>query len=65
VSPGDEQHPEPYLYVLPWRERARSGIWNADGFAGAELGYAELAGAADPDTLAADFFAGRREALGR
>lgn len=65
VSPGDEHHPQPYLYVLPWRERQRSATWNATGFAGAELGYAELTGAADPDAVAAEFFTGRREALGR
>lgn len=65
VSPGDEQHPEPYLYVLPWRERRRSEIWNATGFAGAELPYAELVAADDPGAVAAGFFAGRRDALAR
>ena len=63
VSPGDEVHPEPYLYVLPWRERPRGEVWNAHGFAGAELGYAELVAAADPYVAAAEFFNGRREAL--
>ncbi len=65
VSPGDEHHPEPYLYVAPWRERQRSETWNANGFAGAELGYADLADAVDPKALATQFFAGRREALAR
>lgn len=63
VSPGDEDHPEPYLYVAPWRERHRSDTWNAHGFAGAELGYADLLAAADPYEVAAVFFEGRREAL--
>ena len=65
VSPGDDQHPEPYLYVLPGRERRRSEIWNATGFAGAELGYGEFASAADAAGVAAEFFTGRRDALGR
>ncbi len=53
VSPGDEQHAEPYLYVGPWRERPRSDVWNARGFAGAELGYAELLAAENPYDAAA------------
>jgi hypothetical protein len=66
VSPGDEHHPGPYLYVAPWRERRRGAgdVWNANGFAGAELAYAELVGAADAFELAREFFSGRREALG-
>ena len=47
----------------PWRERARSETWNANGFAGAELAYAELVAAADPHALADEFFTSRREAL--
>jgi hypothetical protein len=65
VSPGDAQHPEPYLYVLPWRERPHSDVWNATGFAGAELAYAELVAASDPYQAAASFFGGRRDLLGR
>jgi hypothetical protein len=65
VSPGDEQHAEPYLYVLPWRERPRSEAWNAHGFAGAELRYAELLAAADPYDAAGEFFNTRRDALAR
>ena len=41
-SPGDEQHPEPYAYVGPWSPQAPGGLWNANGFGGAELGYAGL-----------------------
>lgn len=62
-SPGDENHPEPYAYVGPWRE-VEGEIWNARGFKGAELGYAELAAAADPAATALDFFATTRAALG-
>jgi len=63
VSPGDEEHPEPYLYVAPWRERPRGDVWNAHGFAGAELEYADLLAAADPYEAAASFFTRCREAL--
>jgi hypothetical protein len=63
ASPGDDQHPEPYVYVGPWQPQTSGGIWNATGFPGAELDYAELAAADDPDALAADFFDIRREAL--
>lgn len=63
ASPGDEQHPEPYLYVGPWTAQPPGGPWNATGFSGAELGYAELAGEADPAAAALAFFGERRLAL--
>ena len=43
ASPGDGDHSQPYIYVGPWRPQTAGGLWNATGFAGAELGYAELA----------------------
>ena len=61
-SPGDDDHPEPYAYVGPWREVAGEP-WNASGFNGAELGYAELVAAADPHQRALDFCRALREAL--
>jgi hypothetical protein len=42
ASPGDELHPEPYLYVTPWSEVSPSELWQAQAFRGAELPYAEL-----------------------
>ena len=63
-SPGDEHHPEPYLYVGPWTARPDGELWNATGFPGAELGHAELRAAEDPETAALEFFSSRREALG-
>jgi hypothetical protein len=63
ASPGDDDHPEPYVYVGPWQPQTRGGLWNATAFDGAELGYAELVAADDPDGLVADFFDVRREAL--
>jgi hypothetical protein len=62
-SPGDEDHAEPYLYVGPWSGEVSGELWNGKGFTGAELDYAELAGADDPKALAAEFFESRRSAL--
>jgi hypothetical protein len=63
ASPGDDDHPEPYVYVGPWQPQTRGGLWNATSFDGAELGYAELLAADDPDGKVAEFFDVRREAL--
>jgi hypothetical protein len=63
ASPGDGQHPEPYLYVGPWQDQGGGELWNATGFTGAELGYAEMVAAEDPDGLATGFFTVHREAL--
>jgi hypothetical protein len=62
-SPGDEQHPEPYVYVGPWRADVAGEFWNATGFKGAELGYAELLRADDPLQAALEFCRARRQAL--
>jgi len=43
-SPGDDGHPEPYLYVGPWQPRQGS-FWN-EPF-GASLGYREIIAGAD------------------
>lgn len=63
VSPGDEHHPQPYVYVVPWVAPAPGPRWNATGFAGAELGYAALRAAPDARAAALDFLRGRRDAL--
>jgi hypothetical protein len=44
-SPGDEDHPEPYLYVGPWAPHQDDDFWN-EPF-GASLSYAELRAGAD------------------
>lgn len=62
-SPGDENHAEPYAYVAPWTAPAPGEPWNARGFSGAELGYAELLAAPDPAAAALDFLTDRRELL--
>jgi len=62
-SPGDEHHAEPYAYVGPWTAPPEGALWNATGFAGAELTYAELLAAADQRQAALDFLTTRRDAL--
>ena len=48
ASPGDAQHPEPYLYVTHWKpEVPADAFWNDTAFAGASLSYAELLAARD------------------
>jgi hypothetical protein len=62
-SPGDEGHDEPYAYVGPWTAQVSGELWNATGFHGAQIGYAELLAAPDPRAAAIDFFTTRHEAL--
>ena len=61
-SPGDEAHAEPYAYVGPFGPVVGE-LWNANGFPGAELSYAELLAAPDPRAAALEFFTTRKEAL--
>jgi hypothetical protein len=63
ASPGDTDHPEPYLYVGPWSARVEGELWNATGFPGAELSFAELLAADDPAAAALEFFESRARAL--
>ena len=62
-SPGDDTHPEPYLYVTPWSARPEGELWGARDFVGAELGYAELLAAPDQRAAALEFFRVRLAAL--
>lgn len=62
-SPGDETHPEPYLYVAPWAAPEPGELWQATGFNGAELGYAALLDAEDQRATALEFFGLRLAAL--
>jgi hypothetical protein len=63
ASPGDDQHPAPYVYVGPWEPQTRGGIWNATSFDGAELSYEGLLAADDPVATVVRFFDVRRDAL--
>lgn len=55
ASPGDAQHPEPYLYVTAWAGPSDHTYWNDAAFAGASLGYVDLLEASDPRALGLDF----------
>jgi len=63
ASPGDEHHPEPYLYVGPWTARPTGPRWHATGFSGAELTYAELVATTDPLAAALTFMRACRDEL--
>ena len=63
ASPGDELHPEPYLYVAPWSAKPQGELWNATAFPGAELPYTDLAASDDPVASAREFFGTRLAAL--
>jgi hypothetical protein len=62
ASPGDGEHPEPYLYVAPQSLRPVGALWSRN-FVGARLTYAELLAAADQRGCALDFFHTRVDAL--
>ncbi len=68
ASTGDAAHPEPYLYVGPWRPYQpneafwNDPCWNDTAFNGASLPYSEIVGRANPCSIALDFY---QHALGR
>jgi hypothetical protein len=55
ASPGDDAHPEPYLYVAPGQRRT-GAYWNDAVFGGASLTYAALLSADDQRETALAFF---------
>jgi hypothetical protein len=63
LSPGDEEHPEPYAYIAPWVAPPPDELWQATAFSGAELPYSALLDADDQRELVLDFMRGRLEAL--
>jgi hypothetical protein len=64
LSPGDAQHELPYIYVVPWAGVPDDAqLWNAQGFRGAELSYAELLATKDQRETALAFLRERRDAL--
>jgi hypothetical protein len=62
ASPGDEAHPEPYLYVTPWTEQ-QGEFWNEGSYA--SFPFAGLVDAPDQRARAAAFFAEARAVLAR
>jgi hypothetical protein len=65
ASPGDADHPLPYLYVTHWAPVPDDGFWNDSIFGGASHGYASLVGAAAPRDAALAFFGQGRDRLNR
>ena len=65
ASPGDDEHDEPYLYVGPWTAEISGELWNATGFRGAELRYAELLEAENQRETALEFMRERYRALSK
>ena len=66
ASPGDENHPSPYLYVGPWGGiDAGDDYWSTESFPGAALGYATLLAAPDQRSAALEFFTAGYERLRR
>lgn len=63
ASPGDERHPEPYLYVVPWSQVPDGPLWQAEHYRGAELSYADLRAADDQRKAALSFYRDRLTAL--
>ncbi len=63
VSPGDELHREPYLYVGPFTAPGSDIFWNATGFEGAQLDYVELLEADDQLVTSLAFFMRGRDLL--
>lgn len=56
ASPGDAEHPEPYLYVGAWGAVDDDPFWNESSFTGASLPLRELITAVDPVADAVGFF---------
>jgi len=56
ASPGDADHPEPYLYVTHWAEVPDDPYWNDAAFPGASLPLATLVAADDQRETALEFF---------
>jgi hypothetical protein len=67
ASPGDRDHDEPYLYVLPanFDDAQPSRFWNAEHFRGAVLRVGELAGESDQRAAACAFLREGRDLLER
>jgi hypothetical protein len=63
ASPGDDDHPEPYLYVTHWAEVPDDPLWNDASFGGANLALSEWVDADDQRAAALAFFRRGRQVL--
>jgi len=56
MSPGDDAHDEPYVYVGAWGDVDRSDpYWNEQNFNGASLPYSDIVSSPDPYQVVLDF----------
>jgi hypothetical protein len=65
ASPGDDEHPEPYLYVTHWTDVPDDPFWSDAAFDGASLGYRTLLAADEPVQAAMSFYRHGRTLLNR
>lgn len=63
VSPGDSEHPEPYVYVTHWVDLPGDDYWNDPTFGGASMPYATVAAATSAHGTMLDFFRAGLEQL--
>jgi len=56
ASPGDAEHPVPYLYVTHWAGLPDAPFWNDHAFSGASLAYTTLLDVDDQRRAALDFY---------
>lgn len=63
ASPGDDDHPDPYLYVTHWADVAPDPYWNEEHFPGARLSATALADAPDQRQVALTFLRRGRDLL--
>ena len=63
ASPGDAEHPEPYLYVTHWADVADDPYWNDIAFAGASRTYSAIRDAADAHDAVREFYGEGRTRL--
>jgi hypothetical protein len=63
LSPGDDDHPEPYVYVSTWQDPPPGELWNATAFPGAELPFRALLDAVNQRDMALAFLRARHAAL--
>ena len=63
ASPGDSEHPEPYLYVTYLTEMPADPFWNDAAFAGASLSHSAISRAADARDATSAFYREGRDRL--
>jgi hypothetical protein len=63
ASPGDENHAEPYFYVVPWAGAPRDDVWNDRFFRGASLSFGDLVASSNQREAALSFLRERKRVV--